>query len=354
MSMSFFAASNSADGFKNYYGECFERADRLFIIKGGPGTGKSTFMRRVADMAEARGGSVERYFCSSDHTSLDGVLFDCGDECVGIIDGTFPHPYIEKLPGLRDEIINTGSFWNRKILKQNSDKIRELCTSKTASYDNAYAYLRACGNLNEVYSSYDKSKINIEKMTGAITRLMQKIPNGQGYRSLPALVNSIGMLGQAHLNTFEELAEKIYIISDGCGAESFLRILLDIAKEKNLEIRIAHSSIYCREIDGIYLEGSKLWFVKEAALSNDAKEKYSAKTRNINMDRFCLSDTHEQNKKEKKYCKRLLQRCIDGAGRELARAGEYHFELEQIYKSAMDFEALERFVSNFCRELFTP
>ena len=350
--MSFFAASNSADGFKNYYGKCFERADRLFIIKGGPGTGKSTFMRRVADMAEARGGSVEKYFCSSDHTSLDGVLFDCGDECVGIIDGTFPHPYIEKLPGLCEEIINTGSFWSRKTLKKNSDKIRELCKNKSASYDNAYAYLRACGNLNEVYSSYDQAKINNEKMIGAITRLMQKIPNGQEYRSLPALINSIGMLGQAHLDTFEELADKIYIISDECGSESFLKILLDTAKQKKLEVRIAHNPIYYRELDGIYLEKSKLWFVKETALPDDAREKYSNKIRNINMGRFCLSDTREQNKKEKKYCKRLLHRCIDGAERELMRAGEYHFELEKIYKSAMDFEALGSFVSNFCREIF--
>ncbi len=350
--MNFFAASNSADGFKNYYKECFERVDRLLIIKGGPGTGKSTFMRRVADMAEARGGSVERYFCSSDHTSLDGVMFDCGGEMVGIIDGTYPHPYIERLPGLREEIINTGVFWDRKILKKNGDKIRELSQKKSQCYDMAYAYLRACGNLNEVYNSYGKSKINIPKMNSAADRLMKTIPSGQHFCALPALVNCIGMLGRAHLESFEQDADKIYLIVGDYGGEEYLRMIFESAKQKNLCVRVAQSPIYYRELDGIYLEDSRLWFVKDAALPEEIREKYRDKIRLINMGRFYPSGGQEKNKKEMKYCKRLLQLCVAGAEGELEGAGVYHFELEQIYKSAMDFERLESFTSDFCKELF--
>ena len=44
-----FAASNSAHGFHSYYAEFFDDAevDRVFVIKGGPGTGKSRFMRET-------------------------------------------------------------------------------------------------------------------------------------------------------------------------------------------------------------------------------------------------------------------------------------------------------------------
>ena len=50
-----FAASNSCRGFCNYYGDLFvdSRFDRLYIIKGGPGTGKSHFMKVVARRARA-------------------------------------------------------------------------------------------------------------------------------------------------------------------------------------------------------------------------------------------------------------------------------------------------------------
>ena len=71
-----FAAANSGKGFCSFYGEIFspERTERRYLIKGGPGTGKSSLMRRVAGEAEKRGYGVEYYRCSSDPTSLDAIL----------------------------------------------------------------------------------------------------------------------------------------------------------------------------------------------------------------------------------------------------------------------------------------
>jgi hypothetical protein len=49
----YFAASNSKDGFVSYFHECFDRPEieKLYIIKGAPGTGKSKFMKDVASLA---------------------------------------------------------------------------------------------------------------------------------------------------------------------------------------------------------------------------------------------------------------------------------------------------------------
>ena len=56
-----FAASNGAGGFKSYYDQVFDREEleRLYIIKGGPGTGKSRFMHIVAKFSEELGFGVE-------------------------------------------------------------------------------------------------------------------------------------------------------------------------------------------------------------------------------------------------------------------------------------------------------
>ncbi len=73
--MRYFAASNSAGGFRSYFDDIFptEKFERLFIIKGGPGTGKSHLMRRAADFAHKLGCTVEYFHCSSDPLSLDGI-----------------------------------------------------------------------------------------------------------------------------------------------------------------------------------------------------------------------------------------------------------------------------------------
>ena len=70
-----FPGSNTAEGFYSFYNYIIPPdADRIFIIKGGPGVGKSTFMRSIADRLVERGFDVEFHCCSSDNGSLDGIV----------------------------------------------------------------------------------------------------------------------------------------------------------------------------------------------------------------------------------------------------------------------------------------
>ena len=73
MNMRYFLGANSRRGFYSLY-DSFPpgEASFLHIIKGGPGTGKSGFMRRLAAAAEEKGLEVETGHCSRDLDSLDG------------------------------------------------------------------------------------------------------------------------------------------------------------------------------------------------------------------------------------------------------------------------------------------
>ena len=85
-----FLGANSGNGFSSLYeGFCRGDGDFLRVIKGGPGCGKSTFMRRIGEAAEARGLEVEYILCSGDPDSLDGVYIPALR--LGYADGTAPH-----------------------------------------------------------------------------------------------------------------------------------------------------------------------------------------------------------------------------------------------------------------------
>ena len=85
-----FLGANSGEGFYSLYDQLLNaRLDDLLIIKGGPGCGKSSFMRAVAKELAAVGKNIIYVNCSGDPDSLDGVLFPAIK--TGIVDGTSPH-----------------------------------------------------------------------------------------------------------------------------------------------------------------------------------------------------------------------------------------------------------------------
>lgn len=89
--ISYFLGANSPCGFYSLYDELIdpETAQAVYILKGGPGCGKSTFLRRVASAAEAAGHPVEYIRCSGDPDSLDAVVLP--DQKTALVDGTAPH-----------------------------------------------------------------------------------------------------------------------------------------------------------------------------------------------------------------------------------------------------------------------
>ena len=87
----YFLGANSPAGFYSLYSELLspETANAIYILKGGPGCGKSTLMRRVAQQAAQAGETVEYILCSADPDSLDGVVLPRLG--AALVDGTAPH-----------------------------------------------------------------------------------------------------------------------------------------------------------------------------------------------------------------------------------------------------------------------
>lgn len=87
----YFLGANAPDGFYSLYPELIdlERARAVYILKGGPGCGKSTLMRRVGERMEQAGLETEYILCSGDPDSLDGLVLPQLE--TAIVDGTAPH-----------------------------------------------------------------------------------------------------------------------------------------------------------------------------------------------------------------------------------------------------------------------
>ena len=351
-----FAAANTGGGFVSFYGEIFgdNSIVRRYLIKGGPGTGKSSFMRFLSERFSEEGRKIEYYRCSSDPSSLDAIVID---KRIALIDSTAPHAMEPELAGAKDEIVNLGQFWNSRELFLRRDLIAELGEKKKEAYAGAYRFLEGALALDKRSRELCAKLLKCEKMRRAAARICAEIPRGERYRLSVGLCNCIGMSGSKHLDFYEKNATRLYVIDDFFGAgNAFLAYIAEIARERANAIRVSYDPLNVDLLDALLFEESRVAFVVQGAkTTNEACQDAQAKITHINMRRFiqtsAFGEDQKSKKREFKADRRLRDGLIESAKECLAEAGRAHFELERIYGECMDFESLGRFKEEFLKKI---
>jgi len=133
-----FLGSNTPDGFVGWFDQIVDNYNlkRLYILKGGSGVGKSTFIKKFAN---ALGGDTTFIMCSADPTSFDGAILH--DHGVAIIDGTFPHITDPKYPGMVEEIIDLAQFLERSKIKISRSRLQNIMARRRNHFQRAFAEL---------------------------------------------------------------------------------------------------------------------------------------------------------------------------------------------------------------------
>ncbi len=159
-----FLGVNCESGFYSLYEEFVNKRTRAYVIKGGPGTGKSTLMRNIARQAQDLGLDVELLHCSSDPDSLDGVYIRQINTC--IVDGTPPHVIEPPLPGAVGRIIDLYQFWDKPQLAKKISVIKEQNAKIQALFGRTYLYLGAAGRLQRDLHSIGGELLDRPKLRG--------------------------------------------------------------------------------------------------------------------------------------------------------------------------------------------
>lgn len=346
MHETYFAASNSGAGFVSYYGEIFDpsRFARLYLIKGGPGTGKSSLMRRVALEAERRGLPVRRYACSSDPDSLDGVVV--GDR-FAMLDSTAPHTQDTVLPGAADELIDLGRFWDAGELARARGEIVALNRRKKAAYARAYCWLGGVQACDRNTVRMLEGCVDHAKLRRAVRRCLQGMTAGEG-RVKPALIDSVGMRGRVCFDSMHQDAARAFILTESRGGgDIFLREAAALCRELRYDTEVSWAPVEPTQINALSLPADGVAFLDEAC-AGEAREGDKV----VNMSRFWLSERLRAMRTELRHAVRCREQLMAGAELAFADAREAHFAIEQIYIAAMDFAALNDYRDELLARIF--
>lgn len=349
----YFAASNTLKGFQNHFTQIFdaETLRRIYIIKGGPGTGKSSLMRFVAAKAEEAGLSVERFPCSSDPASLDGVLLP--EKGIALVDGTSPHTLDPAFPGVVESIVNTGSFWNTKTLLSKKREIMDLIRDGKKHYKRAYGFLSAIGEITEAIRRLTSAGLDQNKMDAQVSRLEKRVfeKHPTGMRQIRVL-STFNKNGIVHLPGFLPDADRVWLIRDPLlQGTLFLDRIAKRAAESKQSFTFCPSCLFPGQPEALFFSAAKTAFVIEN--ENYVEFLSDKEVHVIHMQRFNDRDVVRANSQKLRFGKRCVATLSEGAAEAFQDAARAHAELEKYYITAMDFTGLSRYTDSLAKEILS-
>lgn len=351
-----FMGANSPIGFCSFFEEIYNpyKNHHPYIIKGGPGTGKSTLMKKVARKAEEKGYETELIYCSSDPQSLDGIIVK--DIGVSVIDGTSPHTLEPKFPGAVENIINTGDFWDKKKLAEKSDLIRSLTLENSMHHYRSARYLSAAGAINDESLRLVSSFVKEEKINSFAVRFASRETPPKRKKSIGKktrrFISGITPEGIVFLDqTVKAQAVRVIGIKDNYSAVSPLicQRIGDIAIKNGYDVIFCQCPLRpkgdCEHIIIPEINLALITVKKEHNINLECD-------RLIHCKRFIREEIENYSRRLRRS-KKLCSHLIDESIASLKKAKETHDRLEKEYIEAMDFQALNDYTDIITEEMFS-
>ncbi len=355
-----FPGGNTCYGFHSFYEYMVPlEVKRKYILKGGPGVGKSVLMKKIAQVFAQKDYDLEYHWCSSDSNSLDGIVI--GEQEVCFLDGTAPHIIEPKFPGAVDEIVNLGRFLQRDLLVNNKADILDLTAQITSCFSRAYLRLQesnlAYTELKSYYSeTVEKSAVkrNIALLAEDFLQANSQTKTNKPARHLfPGAISPEGLI--TTIDSIIDPNTALFIVkgNPGTGVKDLFNYVVNLSEMGEIYSEIYHNPFNPDEIDFILMPEAKVALVDLTSFFFD----YAAKIPSSNYKRQLDFDIFLNNKKLGKYAKNIdsaRNRIEDGiidAVDFIRKAKKLHDELEAYYVEAMDFTASEKYQAQLIKEV---
>lgn len=355
ISKKMFPGGNTSEGFFSYYRYLLEKGTRrIFVIKGGPGVGKSTLMKRVADKLMDLGHEMELHYCSSDNHSLDGIAVS-GSGIV-MVDGTAPHVVDPKYPGGIDEIINLGEYWDTEALELNREKIIASTNEVSRLFARAYRFLKAARSIAENITVMHSQCMDFSPVN-RVTLILEKMLLENTY--LPEVAHSHGSerhlflsayTPNGHIDIADSILQdvsRVYYLegSMGTGKSTMMNKIADRATAKGMDVEIYHTPLIPTKIGAVVIKNINTAITSSPHFQHNNHEV-------IDLNRYLNKSMLAGYEQEIAKDSELLESLIDQGIFYIGKAKQEHDVLEQYYVPNMNFVDIEEKYEQLLSQIF--
>lgn len=332
MALRFFLGANSKDGFVSLFPRLQQEAPRrLYVVKSGPGCGKSTCISRLS---EALGGAEELIFCSSDPDSLDGAVL----QDAAILDGTAPHVFEPSFPGCDGDYLPLPAFLDRQGLEAQAPALYALRAASRRHYDQAYRLIRAAALMRRERRetvSVLLARDPAARASGLVRRELPRLPGPGSLRV--RFLDGVTPKGCLCLwDTVTAAASRVIALKDSFGlAHPLLERLRDGALERGLRVYACLDPVEPERILHLLLPDADLAFV------TDGGALPFTPTRTIRLDAMVPAERLRPLRGRLRLLRRMEGALLEDAVSQIAAAHALHDRMEDIYRPHIDLDAME-------------
>ncbi|QNO15603.1 hypothetical protein HYG86_12885 [Alkalicella caledoniensis] len=339
-----YPGGNTSQGFYSFYENVLSGLDRVFILKGGPGTGKSSMSRKLGEKYLKEGYDITYLHCSSDNNSLDGIIID---NRVAIVDGTAPHVIDPKYPGIVDEIINLGECWDREKLLPYRKEIIEMRSQIAIHYKRAYSLFHQSKLVHD-----DLEQIYLSEMDfGAaddVTQNLIKIIVGNREENKTAKRTDMffgAITPNGSVNFYEELTDGIrtrFFVKGraGTGKSTMMKKIAEAAISAGFDTEIYHCAFDPNSVDMVIIPTLDV-----VILDGTAPHVFNpVRPTDILVDMYALClpiDIDKRRKKEIDSLNKKYEDLFKMGIPHIQEARSLHLEIEKYYVAAMDYKKVD-------------
>ncbi len=347
----YFPGGNTPEGFYSFYQYLPYYAEKLFILKGGPGTGKSTFMKKIGYELNEAGYDIEFHWCSSDNNSLDGIVIPKLE--LAFLDGTAPHMIDPRFPGAIDEIINLGKFWDSKSIEENKSDIVYLTELISNRFSQAYSYLHSAKTIYLHWKKYYQKSQDKNSYKQIVNKLINKniikrnIQEGSERHLFASAITPEGAVNYLE-NLSEEINNRIVIKGKpGTGKSALIKDFCHEAAKYGYHILYLHCPLEPEELDAAIIPEL------DTALLVGTPPHYLEPTKTtdqtVNLVETINLDYIKDYNAEILDAEKLYEDMMKRVYYFLKSAKSHHDMLEEYYITAMDFDSIDIYRKDIIR-----
>ncbi len=350
----FFLGANSKTGFFSLYDSFPDLAagDFLWVIKGGPGCGKSSFMKRIGAAARAAGLRAEYILCSGDPDSLDGVYIP--ERRVAYVDGTAPHVIEATCPGASSLYLDLGAFLDAGALRSHLPELADFNRRYRALYDLAYAQLAAGAALLPKNRPGVLAGEAIDAMERRIDAIAAKElrPQKKSARVTHRFLSARSCQGRVVLtDAMQALAPRLFVLDNALGlGHAALEHLAGLAGARGYDMVCCRDPLEPEKLEALLLPERSLCLFA----SDDAALPLPEPERRLRLDALSLRFLPTQERPILRRMRRESRTLLDAAQATLAQAKALHDDLEAVYHPHVDFDGVNALSEDHIRWLLEP